>query len=354
MSEIKFGSRIGLIAATVGSAVGLGNIWRFPAEAQQGGGAVFVIVYIVCMAVLGLPVMLSEFALGRGTGCNAVDAFQAATPRAPAWRGVGLLGVASAYAILSFYMVVAGWTLEYLWQSLTGALYQPVPGAETEQAQFAARMAQYVQGTWRPLAMTWVMVAANIGVLVLGVQKGIEKLANVAMPLLFALLVAFCAVSLTLPGAGQGLRFFLAPDFSKLTASTVINALGQSFFSLSLGMGCLITYSSYFPRSTNLPRTAATVAGLDFLVAFLMGLVIFPAVTTFGLSGQELAGQALVFVTMPEIFARMGATQLWSVLFFLLLLVAAFTSTVSLGEVAVAWARERWRMARWQAVLAVL
>lgn len=352
--DAKFTSRLGVIAATVGSAVGLGNIWRFPAEVQSNGGAVFLAVYVVCIVVFGIPVMTSEFALGHGTGANAVDAFSAVTPRRRGWRGVGLLGVASAYAILSFYMVVAGWTLEYLWQSVTGGLYQPVGAGMSEEAQFGARMSEYVEGTWRPLVMTWLMLAGNLGVLLLGVQKGIEKMANTLMPLLFALLLLFCVVALTLPGAGEGLKFFLAPDFDKLTPATFINALGQSFFSLSLGMGALVTYASYFPRGTRLVRTAVTVSALDLLVALLMGFIIFPAVMTFGLADHQLAGQALVFITLPEIFARMGGTQFWSILFFLLLLVAAFTSTISLAEVATAYIQERWRTSRRVAACAVV
>lgn len=350
----KFGSRIGLIAATVGSAVGLGNVWRFPAEVQQNGGAAFLLIYIGCILLFGIPVMTSEFVLGRGSGANAVDAFSKVTPNRPRWRLIGLLGVLSAYAILSFYMVVSGWTLEYFIESVTGALYEPVPGISGEDAQFAAKMSQYVQGTWSPLTVTWIMLAANAGILMLGVQKGIERVSNVLMPVLFVLLLAFCAVSLSLPGASDGLKFFLSPDFSKITPATFINALGQAFFSLSLGMGALVTYSSYFPAKTPLIKTAVTVSALDLMVAFLMGLIIFPAVTTFGLADHDLAGSSLVFITLPEIFAQMSATRLWSSLFFLLLMVAAFTSTLSLGEVATAYIQERFRLSRVKATLAVV
>lgn len=353
MGKVQFGSRMGLIAATVGSAVGLGNVWRFPAEAQAGGGAAFVLIYIACIFLFGIPVMLTEFALGRGTRCNAVDAFPAATPAHRGWRRVGLLGVASAYIILSFYLVVAGWTLSYLWESITGALYAPVPG-EAPDLLFAERMADQTQGAVWPVAMTWLILAGNAGVLILGVQKGIERISNLLMPLLVLLLLIFCCVSLSLPGAADGLAFFLKPDFSRITWGTVIDALGQAFFSLSLGMGALITYSSYFPDKTKLPSTAVTVSLLDLMVALLMGLIIFPAVMTFGLTDHGLAGQTLVFVTMPEIFARMGGAQFWSVLFFTLLLVAAFTSTISLGEVAVAWVQERWQLTRRRAVLCTL
>ncbi|MCM1517872.1 MAG: sodium-dependent transporter [Pseudoflavonifractor sp.] len=357
--KAKFGSKIGLVAATVGSAVGLGNVWRFPAETQANGGAAFLVIYILCIFVLGIPVMVSEFALGRGGNSDAVGAFRNVTP-GRRWWWVGALAILASYLILSFYMVVSGWTLEYLWQSITNGLYEPVAaasslsGIEAADVQFNTRMSEYIMQDWRPLVMTYVMLAANLGVLLLGVQKGIEKMSNILMPLLFVLLLVFCGVSLTLPGAADGVAFFLRPDFSKVTPSTIINALGQAFFSLSLGMGILITYSSYFPRDTKLTRTAVTVSLLDLLVAFLMGLVIFPAVTTFGLGDHQLAGSALVFVTLPEIFAQMSGTQFWSVLFFLLLTVAAFTSTISLAEVSVAFLQDRFGMRRRSACVAVI
>lgn len=202
--------------------------------------------------------------------------------------------------------------------------------------------------------MTLVMVAGNLYVLLRGVQGGIEKVSNIMMPLLFVLLVVFCGVSLSLPGAAAGLEFFLRPDFSAMTPSTVIDALGQSFFSLSLAMGIILTYSSYYPASTKLTRTAVTVSLLDLLVALLMGVIIFPAVMTFGLSDANLAGSSLVFVTLPEIFAQMSGTRVWSSLFFLLLTVAAFTSTISLAEVSVAFMQRRARMSRRKACMAVL
>lgn len=202
--------------------------------------------------------------------------------------------------------------------------------------------------------MTYVMLVANFAVLVMGVRKGIEKMSNILMPLLFVLLLIFCAVSLSLPKAAEGVSFFLSPDFSKVDASTCIRALGQAFFSLSLGMGILITYSSYYPKDTRLTKTAVTVSLLDLSVAFLMGLVIFPAVTTFGLADHNLVGSTLVFVTLPEIFSQMAGTQFWSILFFLLLTVAAFTSTISLSEVSVAFMQDRLKMSRLKACVVVI
>ena len=346
----KFSSKIGLIAATVGSAVGLGNVWRFPAEVQANGGALFLFIYIICIFLFGIPVMTAEFALGRGGDSDAMGAFGKVTPRHKRWGYVGLLAVVASYLILSFYMVVSGWTLEYFIQSVTGGLYDT---ASSGGDAFEGRMGLYIQGIWRPIVMTSVMIAANLFVLLRGVQKGIEKMSNLLMPVLFMLLLVFCGVSLCLPGAAEGMAFFLKPDFSSLSPATVINALGQAFFSLSLAMGILITYSSYFPASTKLTRTAVTVSLLDLMVAILMGVIIFPAVTTFGLQDESLAGSALVFVTLPEIFARMGWTRLWSSLFFMLLTVAAFTSTISLAEVSVAFLKERFRLSRTKACLLV-
>lgn len=349
----QFKSKIGLIAATVGSAVGLGNVWRFPAETQANGGAAFLLLYIVCVFLLGIPVMLAEFSLGRSGRSDAVGAFKNLGAR-KCWWSVGALGIFASYLILWFYMVVAGWTLEYLIQSVTGVLYEPIAGIADERSLFAARMNEFIAEGPGAVANTFLMIAINAVVLILGVQKGIERLSSILMPLLFGLLLIFCFVSLSLPEAGAGLEFFLRPDFSKLTADVALNALGQCFFSLSLGMGILITYSSYFPAKTNLANTAVTVSMLDMLVAVMMGIIIFPAVMSFGLTGEGLEGATLVFVTLPEVFNQMPGTQIWSILFFLFLMVAALTSTISIAEVSVRFMQDRFRMGRVKACLVVL
>lgn len=349
-STPKFASKIGLIAATVGSAVGLGNVWRFPAEVQSNGGAAFLLIYIICIFLLGIPVMTAEFALGRGGESDAAGVYARVTPERKGWWLAGVLAITASYLILSFYMVVSGWTFEYLVQSITGDLYSsPSIGEEA----FKERMGSYITGTYRPIVMTVIMIAANIYVLLRGVQAGIEKMSNVMMPVLFLLLLIFCGVSLSLDKAPEGLEFFLKPDFSVITPGTVVNALGQAFFSLSLAMGILVTYASYYPAEARLTRTAVTVSLLDLMVAFFMGIIIFPAVMTFGLQDSNLAGSALVFITLPEIFAQMGGTRLWSSLFFLLLTLAAFTSTISLAEVSVAFMQKRAGMSRTAAVLTV-
>lgn len=338
-----------MIAATVGSAVGLGTIWRFPAMTQANGGAAFLLIYVVCAFGLGVPLMLSEFALGRSTRSDAVGAFQKLA-HGKLWWLVGAGAVLVSYIIMMYYMVVGGWTLEYLVESVTGNLYS---GQHTP-AHFTELMHNYVMTDWMPVIFTWIFIAMNIFVLLGGVQKGIERMANVMMPLLFVLLAIFCTVTLTMPGAGAGVEFFLHPDFSKITAEVVISALGQALFSLSLGMGILITYGAYYPERTPLTRTSVTVVSMTLVVALLTGLIIFPAVASTGLIDQGLSGTTLVFVTLPQVFAVLPCPQLWSILFFILLTVAALTSTVSISEVSIRLLQERTHCSRRTAVLWVL
>lgn len=350
----QFKSKLGLIAATVGSAVGLGNIWRFPAEVQAGGGAAFLLAYILCVCLLGIPVMVAEFSLGRAGRTDAIGAFARITPRRRGWSAVGALSVLTSVLIAVFYMVVTGWTIEYLWQSISGNLYSGASASADEVSYFSAKMNEYVRTDTLPLAFTLLAVGLNIVVLLGGVSKGIERLSNVLMPLLFVLLLIFCGVALTLPGAGAGLEFFLKPDFSKFTATTWLRALGQAFFSLSLGMGILVTYAGYYPAKTRLVRTACTVSFLDLLVAVMMGIIIFPSVTAFGLQDHGLAGTTLVFVTLPEVFMRLPGGPVWSALFFMLLSIAALTSTVSITEVATRTLQDRLGLSRRKAVFALM
>lgn len=353
-SKNEFGTKIGLIAATVGSAVGLGNIWRFPAETQNNGGAAFLLLYVVCVLVLGIPVMLAEFSLGRGGHSDSVGVFRKLSPGSKWWI-VGLLAVVASYLVLSYYMVVAGWTLEYLYESITGGLFESVgTTGDAMRTGFMAKMGDYISDDWRPLIFTYLVAAINVGVLLAGVQKGIETLSNILMPLLFVIMMVLCCITLSLPSAGDGVRFFLTPDFAKITPSVVVSALGQAFFSLSLGMGILITYSSYYPSDTRLTRTSVIVSLMSLLVAVLMGLIIFPAVKSFGLDKESLQGATLVFVTLPEVFANLPLPQLWSILFFVLLLVAALTSTISIAEVSVAMLRDRFRMSRRKSVFVIM
>lgn len=347
--KATFSSKIGVVAATVGSAVGLGTIWRFPNEVQQNGGSVFLIAYLICVVLVGIPVMLAEFSVGRGSRRDAIGAYRKLTPGRPWWL-IGAVSVAAPYLIMMYYMVVTGWTLQYLWMSLSGDLFAGVAHGASEPRAFESIMRQSLADGWRPVFWTVVMLGVNLAILLRGVQKGIERMANVLMPLLFVILLVFCVVSLNLPDAGEGVEYFLRPDWSKLDGGVLISAIGQAFFSLSLGMGILVTYSSYFPKSTNLPRTATTVSLLVFMVAVLMGLIIFPAVKSFGIEGST-QGTTLIFVTLPQIFMELPMPQLWAVLFFALLVVAALTSTVSIAEVPIAFLCETFKMSRRKACL---
>lgn len=352
--DTTFSSKFGLIAATVGSAVGLGNVWRFPSLAQENGGGAFLLVYICCIFILGIPVMLAEFSLGRAGRSDSVGSFKNLTP-GNKWCIAGCFGLVASYLILAFYMVVAGWTIEYLWQSISGGLFEGFNSASSQNTFFADKMKSLILSGSEPIFWTFAMIVLNLVILLKGVKKGIEKISNILMPLLFVILLIFCAVSLSLPNASEGLKFFLTPDFDKINSQVIVAALGQAFFSLSLGMGILVTYSSYFPKTIKMVRTSVTVTFLDFMVSVLMGIIIFPAVISFGISGSEnMAGMTLVFVTLPEIFAQMGGSQWWSALFFLLLGVAAITSTISIAEVSIAFVHDRFRISRKKACFIVL
>lgn len=346
-------SKIGVIAATVGSAVGLGTVWRFPNEVQSNGGSAFLIAYLACVLLMGIPVMLAEFSIGRGSRADTVTAFRKLTPEKPWWI-IGVFAVLAPYLILMYYMVVAGWTLEYLWMSVSGTLFDGLAESSTsENVFFQGIMTDSINSGWKPVFWTAIMIFLNLFILLNGVKKGIERMSNTLMPMLFVILLVFCCVSLSLPGAFEGVEFFLKPDFSKIDSGVLISAVGQAFFSLSLGMGILITYSAYFPKSTNMQRTAVTVSGLVFLVAIMMGLIIFPAMKSFGITG-ETQGTTLIFVTLPQIFMELPAPQLWAVLFFFLLVVAALTSTVSVAEVPIAFLCDKFGFSRKKACLLVL
>lgn len=330
------GGKLSAVLVAAGSSVGLGNIWRFPYVAGDNGGGAFLVIYILCVLLLGLPLMVAEFSVGRATHRNAVGAYRALDPK---WSFLGYNGVLAAFLILGFYFVVSGWTAEYMVHSLTGSLARYTT-AEEYRSIFDA----FIANPWRPVAYTTLFVLATHFVIELGVQKGIERSAKVLMPLLFVILIALSVHSLLMPNGGDGLRFFFQPDFSKVTPSTVLVALGQAFFSLSIGIGTMVTYASYFKPDTNLRHTALNVTILDTLVAVLAGVVIFPAVFSVGIAPSS--GPSLVFITLPSIFNGMPWSMVWSSIFFLLLVVAALTSTISLHEVVTAYLHEEWHLSR--------
>ena len=338
-----FSTRIGIVLATAGSAVGLGNVWRFPYVTGQNGGAAFIIIYIVCMVALGIPGMLSEFIIGRRGQSNAARAYHTFSG-SRLWRLVGLLGIVTSTVILGFYAVVAGWCLQYLFASLTGAL-------SGDAASVAAYFTDFATDPWKPCLWGVAFVLLTHGVVVRGVQKGIERASKVLMPLLFVLLVVIVIASFTLPGACEGAAFLFRPDFSKVTPDTLLDALGQAFFSLSLGTACLCTYASYFSRDTHLLRAASQIAFLDLGIAILAGLMIFPAVFSVGVEPTQ--GPSLIFVTLPNVFQQAFAAaplagRVIAVLFYALLVFAALTSTISMHEIGTAFFTEElgWRRSR--------
>lgn len=332
-----WGSRIGFILAAAGSAVGLGNIWRFPYITGKYGGAAFVLVYLALIFIIGFSVMLAEMAIGRKAQLNAVGSFQKL--RGGAWPIVGWMGVLAGFMILSFYGVIGGWTIKYFIRSFTGLMGDAAAGKAGDV--FGA----FVSNTPQVIMYQAVFMLITIGVVYKGIGEGIEKYCKILMPALFVILLILIVRSVTLEGAGKGLEFYLKPDFSKLTGESFAAALGQAFFSLSLGMGCMITYGSYVDKQTALPSAAIQVCVIDTAVAILAGLAIFPAVFAFGVDAG--AGPGLTFVTLPSVFAKMAGGTIWSALFFLLLFIAALTSAISLLEVVAAyvidkgWARPK-------------
>ena len=344
----SFGSRFGVIAATAGSAIGLGNIWRFPYVAGENGGAAFLIIYLIFIVAIGIPVMLSEFTIGRRARRNVFGSFRKLAPGRP-WHFIGLMGVVAAFMILAFYTVVAGWTLEYIYQSVLNGF------AGKSAIQLDSMYHSFIGSTWRPLLWFFVFMALTASIIMAGVQRGIEKYTKILMPVLLILLLALVIRSVTLPGSAKGISFLFRPDFGKLSPSTVLEALGQAFFSLSIGMGTLVTYGSYIKEEDNLGSIAFSVAFADTFIAVLAGLAIFPAVFAFNI--EPAAGEGLVFITIPNIFQQMPGGYIFSLIFFILLAVAALTSTISVLEVIVAFFVEELHIKRkaatWLAVFSV-
>ena len=337
----SFGSRLGVVLASAGSAVGLGNIWRFPTEVGRNGGAAFILVYLLCVALLAMPVMVSEFVIGRASRANTVHSYRILAPGKP-WVLTGFMGVLAGILILSFYSVVAGWTLNYTIESFGGQLI----GAQ----DFSAHFADFSSSPIRPLLFVYAFLLLTHFVVSRGVRDGIERYSKLMMPLLFIILLLLVGLSLSMSGTSQGLTFLLRPDFSRITGSVVLSAMGQAFFSLSLAMGCLCTYASYFSPETNLPKTVFSVCAIDTFVAVLSGFIIFPAV--YSVEGATVdAGPGLVFQTLPNVFniafhSVPVVGYIFSSLFYMLLILAALTSAMSLHEPVTAYLLEVTRMSR--------
>ena len=338
----NFGTKLGVILASAGSAVGLGNIWRFPYMTGEYGGAAFILTYLGCVLLFGAPIMMAEFIIGRRSQSNTARAYQKLAPGTH-WRWVGRMGVLAGFLILSYYSVVAGWTLEYMVDSAIGTF------ADKGPSDFVRFYESFVSNPWLPVVWTVVFLLLTHFIVVRGVEKGIERSSKVMMPALFILLLILAVCAMLLPGAERGLEFLLKPDLGKVDGSVLLAAMGQAFFSLSVGMGCLCTYASYFKPDTNLPKTAFSVAVIDTCVAILAGFIIFPAAFAVGI--QPDSGPGLLFVTLPNVFQQAFGNvpfiaAILAVMFYILLALAALTSTISLHEVVTAYLHEEFNMSR--------
>ncbi len=336
----NFKSSFGVLVAMAGSAIGLGNLWRFPYLMGTNGGAAFIIIYLVLVFLLCLPIMMSEFVVGRRSQVNAVKAFKVLSPKGH-WGLVGVLGVLASVALISFYCVVGGWTIDYLVHAVSFTL----PEQGSSEGFFAAA----VSTPWRTILYTYIFLALTSLVLLAGIKDGIERYTKVMMPLLFLTIIIIAIRSVTLPGAGAGLEFLFKPDFSKVTGNTFLNALGQAFFSLSIGCATILTYGSYVKKQEKIVKLSSLTAISDTFFAILAGLAIMPAVFAFGISPSE--GPGLLFVVLPDIFDQIAAGGVIAILFFFVLFIAAITSSISLLEVSVTYLIEAFKMKRRMAVL---
>lgn len=344
----NFGSKLGVVLATAGSAVGLGNVWRFPYLAGENGGAAFIVIYVVCVLLLGIPCMISEFIIGRHGASNTARAYDRVSGGS-AWKYVGYLGVLTGFLITGYYAVVSGWCLQYVFGAATG-------GIKGDTQYVVQYFDEFSSHPVKPIITAVAFLVITHLVIVRGVRNGIEKVSKMMMPTLFVLLLVIVVASCMLPGAGKGIRFLFQPDFGKLDSGVFLNALGQAFYSLSIAMGCICTYASYFSRHTNLLHSAVQISVVDCLVAILAGLMIFPAAFSVGISPDS--GAKLVFITLPNVFHQAFSAApvmgyVVSVLFYLLLAVAALTSLISLHEVSTAFLQEEMKISRPKAALFV-
>jgi neurotransmitter:Na+ symporter, NSS family len=332
-----FSNKFGVVMAAAGSAIGLGNIWRFPYLAGNYGGAAFILVYLAFNVLIALPILISEFSIGRKARSNVHAAFAKLAPHSH-WYIIGYMGIAASFTILSFYGVVAGWSIEYI----ISALNKDFAGKTPEQLRMMFYNFSY--SPLKPILWQIIFMSFTCAVIIRGIKNGIEKFNKILMPLLLVIIVILDIRAISLPGASEGLAFLLKPDFSKLTSEAILAALGQSFFSMSIGMGAMITYGSYIKSDDNLTSSAIDVAFTDIIIAILAGIAIIPAVFAFGLQPGE--GPGLVYITLPNVFQQMPGGYIFSILFFLLLLIAALTSSISILEVQVAYFVEELKLKR--------
>ena len=329
MERENFGTRFGVLVAMAGSAIGLGNLWRFPYLVGSYGGAAFVFVYIICVFILCLPILFSEVIIGRRSSSNAFGAYRKLAPGTK-WKWLGVLSIVTPLIIVSYYSVVGGWGVEYFFKA---AMFEFTTGVT--QSELGSMFGKFTSSVWAPLMGHSIFLLLTAFIVISGVKSGIEKFGKIMMPLLFVLIIVIAVRAVTLPGAAEGLKYLFSPDFSKIDASVCSAALGQAFFSLSLGMGTMLTYGSYISKKENLAASSTYTAVSDTLFTLLASCAIMPAVFAFGLNPQE--GPSLVFETLPFIFSNMPMGGIVAILFFLALIVAALTSSISLYEVVVAY-----------------
>jgi NSS family neurotransmitter:Na+ symporter len=338
----SFSSKFGVIAATAGSAVGLGNIWKFPYIAGENGGGVFLVVYLLFIVAIGVPVMMSEFIIGRKVQQNVFAAFRTLS-KSGFWQIIGVMGVLVAFLILAFYGTVASWTMEYLYLAVKNEF------ASKNAVEIGNMFTSFSTSVYQPVFLHIIFMGLTSAIVLGGIKKGIEKYTKILMPLLVVIIIYLDITAISLPGGSKGLHFLFYPDFDKLTPKLFIDALGHAFFTLSLGMGVLMTYASYFKKDTNLTKTSVSVAMTDTIIALLAGIAIFPVV--FAFNTEPTAGPGLVFITLPNIFEQISGGYIFSILFFLLLGVAAITSAISILEVVVTYLVEEKKITRLKATL---
>ena len=341
MERANFGSKLGVILATAGSAVGLGNVWRFPYMAGQNGGATFIFIYILCVFVLGIPCMINEFIIGRNSASNTARAYRKLSGGTP-WALIGYLGVLTGFIITGYYAVVSGWCFQYIFASAIGHLHG-------SPQYFADYFTAFEKNPWKPVFWSVAFLGVTHFVIVRGVRNGIEKASKMLMPALFVLLIILVVASCMLPGAWKGVEFLFKPDMSKVSKDVFLGALGQSFYSMSIGMGCLCTFASYFSKQTDLTRSAVQICVIDTVVAILAGLMIFPAAFSVGVSPDS--GPSLIFITLPNVFEQAFSSMpivgyIVALGFYALLSLAALTSLISLHEVSTAFFQEEYHKSR--------
>ena len=345
MADGKFKSNIGSVLALAGSAVGLGNIWRFPYMVSEYGGGAFILVYILCVVLVSMPIMVSEFMVGRRSRRGAFDAVRTLCPDG-AWKHYGILAVFIPFATLCYYIVIGGWTFGYLVKSIAGEF-----ASGTDPATIEEGFGIFVGSPVLPVACTVAFMMLTFVIVLKGVEKGIEKCSKVMMPLLFVIMIVIAVRTLTLPGAMDGMTYLFRPDFSKISPEVFLRAMGQAFYSLSIGMGIMVTYSSYLPKKSSLVKSAASTIGADFVFALIAAIAIIPALFAFGMPTSQ--GTGLVFKTLPVVFSRMPLGGVVAGVFFVAVLLAALTSSISLFEVPVGWLIESRKMSRRKACIIV-